>query len=64
VSAEEFQRQRLSALPLLLLAAIDLVIAFIMVLGSGLNGGFLAIFAIGMVLAGVGLWKLYRKPPE
>ena len=64
MSAEEHQRQRLAALPLLLLAAVDLVIAFILLLGSRFTVAFWAIFLIGMVLAGAGLWKLYRPLPE
>jgi hypothetical protein len=64
VSAEDIHRQRMSALPLLLFAGIDLVIALVLLVGSGLTAGFWAIFLIGMALAGTGLWKLYRRPPE
>ena len=64
MSAEDFQRQRLAAVPLLLFAAIDLVIALVLLVGSGLTGAFWAIFAIGAVLAAIGFVKLYRKPPE
>ena len=61
---EQLQRQRLSALPLLLLAGIDLVLALLLLLGSGPSAAFFAIFAIGLALAAVGLLKVYRKPPE
>jgi hypothetical protein len=63
VSAEDFQRQRISALPLLLLAGIDLVIALLLLVGSGPSAAFFAIFAIGVVLAGIGLFRVYRRPP-
>ena len=63
MSAEDFQRQRLSALPLLLLAGIDLVLALLLLLGSGPSAAFFAIFAIGLVLAAIGLFRVYRKPP-
>ncbi len=64
MSAEDFHRQRMSALPLLLFAGIDLVIALLLLFGSGLTFGFWAIFAIGIVLAAIGLFRLYRTPPE
>jgi hypothetical protein len=63
VSVEEIQRRRVSALPLLLLAGVDLVIAFMLLVGSGPSAAFFAIFAIGLALAGVGLVRVYRKPP-
>ena len=64
MGAEEYdQRQRLSAVPLLIFAAIDLVLALFLLLGSGLSVEFLLIAAIGSVLAAIGFVKLYRKPP-
>ncbi len=64
MSAEDVQRERLAALPLLLLAGVDLVVALVLLLGSGLTIEFWLIFAIGTALAFLGLRKLYRKPPE
>ena len=63
MSAEDLQRQRMSALPLLIFAAIDLLIAFVLLLNSRFTLAFWAILLIGMALAGAGLWKLYRTPP-
>jgi hypothetical protein len=63
VSVEEFQRRRISALPLLLLAAVDLVIALLLLVGSGPSASFFAIFLIGLTLAAIGLFRVYRRPP-
>jgi hypothetical protein len=63
MGAEEHdQRQRLSAVPLLIFAAIDLVLALFLLVGSGFSVAFFLIFAIGSVLAAIGFVKLYRKP--
>jgi hypothetical protein len=65
MGAEEYdQRQRLSAVPLLIFAGIDLVLALFLLLGSGLSVEFLLIAAIGTVLAAIGFVKLYRKPRD
>jgi hypothetical protein len=64
VSAEDFQRQRLAALPLLLVAAIGLLIALVLLLGDGFSLACWAICAFGAFLAAIGLLKLYRRPPE
>jgi hypothetical protein len=64
MSAEDLQRQRMSAIPLLLLAAVDLVIALMLLLGGGPSAPFFAVFAIGVTLAAIGLVKMYRRPPE
>jgi hypothetical protein len=63
MATPEHRQRRLSAVPLLLLAAIDLVLAFGLLVGSGLSGAFFAIFAIGTVLAAIGFFRLYRVPP-
>ena len=62
MATPEHRQRRLSAVPLLLLAAIDLVLAFALLLGSGFSGAFFAIFAIGTALAGIGFFRLYRVP--
>ena len=49
---------------ILLFAGIDLVIALVLLLGNGFTVGFWAILAIGIVLAVLGLLRLYSKPPE
>ncbi len=59
---DEHRQRRLSALPLLLLAAIDLVLALVLLVGSGLSGGFFAILAIGTALAAIGFVRLHRAP--
>ena len=64
MSAGDFHRQRVSALPILLFAGIDLVIALVLLLGNGFTVGFWAILAIGIVLAVLGFLRLYSKPPE
>ena len=64
MSAEDVQRRRLAAVPLLLLSAVDLLIALVLLLGSGFSLAFWAIFAIGAVLAAIGLVKGYRRPLE
>ena len=63
MSAEDLQRQRLSAVPLLLLGAVDLVVALFLLLDSRFSVAFLAIFTLGLVLVGVGFYKLHRAIP-
>ena len=62
MASQEHRQRRLSAVPLLLFAAIDLVLALVLLVGSGLSGGFFAIFAIGTLLAAIGFVRLYRVP--
>ncbi len=59
---EEHHRRRLSAVPLLLLAGVDLVIALVLLIGSGFSGSFFAILAIGTVLTAIGFFRLYSNP--
>ena len=39
------------------------MIALLLLVGSGPSAAFFAIFAIGLVLAGIGLFRVYRRPP-
>ena len=50
------------AIPLLLFAAIDLVAAFFLLLDGGFTVHFALIALIGLVLAGMGLVAVYRRP--
>jgi len=54
--------QRLSAVPLLILAAIDLVVALVLLVDSRFSVAFFAIAAIGIALAVIGFLKLFRQP--
>ncbi|MBA2462605.1 MAG: hypothetical protein H0V45_12700 [Actinobacteria bacterium] len=60
---EDRQRRRLSAVPLLLFAAVDLVLALVLLMSDGLSGAFFAIAAIGTFLAAIGFVRLYRRRP-
>jgi hypothetical protein len=50
------------AIPLLLFAAVDLFAAFFLLLDGGFTIHFLLIALIGLVLAGMGLVAVYRRP--
>jgi hypothetical protein len=50
------------AIPLLLFAAVDLFAAFFLLLDGGFTIHFLLIALIGLVLAGMGLFAVYRRP--
>ncbi len=51
----------LPAIPLLIFAAIDLVLALLLLAAGGFSIQFLAVAAIGLALAGVGMWSVFSK---
>jgi hypothetical protein len=51
----------LPAIPLLIFAALDLAIALLLLLADGFSPGFLIVAAIGLTLAGVGLWGVFSR---
>jgi hypothetical protein len=51
----------LPAIPLLLFAAIDLVLALLLLVAGGFSLEFLVVAAIGLALAGVGMWSVFSK---
>lgn len=52
----------LPAIPLLVFAAIDLILAFLLLLAGGFTLSFLVVALIGLGLAAVGLVAVYRQP--
>jgi hypothetical protein len=56
--------QRLSAVPLFLFAAVDLVVALVLLLDSGFSLAFFLIVAIGLVLAALAYVRLRAAPAE
>jgi len=52
------------AIPLLIFAAIDLGVAFFLLVDGGFTVHFLLVAAIGLGLAGLGLFGVYRRAPE
>jgi hypothetical protein len=46
---------------LLLFAAVDLLLALILLIGDGFTFSFVAIAAIGLLLAGLGLSRVWRR---
>jgi hypothetical protein len=55
-------REQIPVIPLLVFAAIDLLVAFLMVATGGFSWAFALIATIGVGLAGLGLWGLYHMP--
>jgi hypothetical protein len=51
----------LPAIPLLIFAAIDLAMALVLLASGGFSLGFLVVVAIGLGLAGVGLWGVFSR---
>ena len=51
----------LPAIPLLIFAAIDLVLALLLLLAGGFSIQFLVVGAIGLALAGVGMWSVFSR---
>jgi hypothetical protein len=56
------QQPTIPAIPLLVFAAIDLLVAFVLLVNSGFTWAFALIAGIGIVLAALGLWGVYRGP--
>jgi hypothetical protein len=51
----------LPAIPLLIFAAIDLVLALLLLVAGGFSIQFLVVGAIGLALGGIGLWSVFSK---
>ncbi|MDQ3066627.1 MAG: hypothetical protein M3R12_05670 [Actinomycetota bacterium] len=51
----------LPAIPILLFAAIDLVVAFFLLVDGGLTLHFALVAAIGLGLAGTGLYAVFHR---
>jgi hypothetical protein len=49
-------------IPLLIFAAIDLFVAFLMLVNNGFTWGFALIAGVGVALAALGLWGVYHGP--
>jgi hypothetical protein len=58
---EPARKAPLPAIPLLIFGAIDLVLALLLLIGGGFSIQFLVVVAIGLALAGVGLWSVFSK---
>ena len=55
---------RAATIPLLFFAAIDLLVAFFLLLDGGLTLHFWLVALIGLALAGLGLSHVWRRPAE
>ncbi len=51
----------LPAIPLLVFAAIDIALALLLLVAGGFSAQFLVVAAIGLALAGVGLWGVFSR---
>jgi hypothetical protein len=49
------------AIPLLIFAALDIFVALLLLLAGGFSPGFLVVAAIGLTLAGIGLWGVFSR---
>ena len=56
--------KRAPTIPLLLFAAIDLVLAFILLIDGGFTAHFWLVAVIGIGLAALGLASVYWRAPE
>ena len=56
--------KRVPTIPLLLFAAIDILAAFFLLADGGFTLSFWVVAAIGLALAGLGLYSVYRQAPE
>ena len=56
--------KRAPAIPLLVFAAIDLALAFFLLVDGGFTIHFLLVAAIGLGLAAFGLYSVSRRTPE
>jgi len=61
--AEE-RTSRTPSIPLLLFAAADVALAFFLLLDGGFTLHFWLVALIGLGLAGLGLYGVYRQVPE
>jgi hypothetical protein len=59
--SEPVRNTPLPAIPLLLFAAIDIVLALVLLVAGGFSAQFLVVAAIGLALAGVGLWSVFSR---
>ena len=55
---------RASSIPLLLFGAADIALAFFLLLDGGFTLHFWLVASIGLVLAGLGLSRVYWRTPE
>jgi hypothetical protein len=51
----------LPAIPLLIFAAIDIVLALLLLLAGGFSIQFLVVGVIGLGLAAIGMWSVFSK---
>jgi hypothetical protein len=56
--------KRAPTIPLLFFAAIDILVAFFLLVDGGFTVHFWLVGAIGVALAVLGLSQVYRRPPE
>jgi hypothetical protein len=49
------------AIPLLVFAAIDIVLALLLLVAGGFSIQFLVVGAIGLALAGIGFWSVFSR---
>ena len=49
------------AIPLLIFAALDIALALLLLAADGFSFGFLVVAAIGLTLAGIGLWGVFSR---
>jgi hypothetical protein len=60
----EHSSPAIPVIPILAFAAIDLLLAFFLLLDGGMTTHFWLILVIGLALAGFGLAALMRRPPD
>jgi hypothetical protein len=51
----------LPAIPLLIFAALDIALALLLLAAEGFSAGFVVVAAIGLGLAGAGLWAVFSR---
>ena len=58
----ERRQPTIPPIPLLVFAAIDLAVAFLLLVNSGFTWAFALVAGVGIALAVLGLWGLYNGP--
>jgi hypothetical protein len=61
MAESERQGPPLPAIPLLIFAAIDIALALMLLAAEGFSAGFVVVVAIGLGLAGAGLWAVFSR---
>jgi hypothetical protein len=61
MAESERQGRPLPAIPLLVFAAIDIGVALLLLAAEGFSAGFVIVAAIGLGLAGAGLWAVFSR---